>query len=240
SACKKRCVTKQLAELADTHSVLELSSGHSLHCLDMSDSRNHYISIKKDLSVQIHRIQTATKYRVARASKIYCSTEAVPAMHLFVSFSNDMSVPDVEQADKSSEVSFADSLAHVIVEDYESSGLVNIDIDPEQVRAGSPQLVGPDPGIEDLYLDIPWLNPTINQANLDKRIQGSRPASVSIEASCEPSASIQDTPNSQLHAYGPPSSEDGLDIQSFELAQHEPEMQAEDFVGGNIDYVDNH
>ncbi|KAJ2776706.1 R8 protein [Coemansia javaensis] len=96
-------------------------------------------------------------------------------------------------------------------------------------RGGSPVADVPDDdddgggGTRDIHLDIPWLNPRV----LDDIRRGSamvRPQSVHAESSAgtasrhADSVSRQSTPGSHVPSLDPPSSDDGLDIQPFELA----------------------
>ncbi|KAJ1879777.1 hypothetical protein LPJ57_002645, partial [Coemansia sp. RSA 486] len=146
----------------------------------------------------------------------------------------DSLLQTAENADNISEISYAELAAYAFADDHGDTSPIYNDIDPEEVRGGSLPVVGLDSGIQDLYLDIPWLNQQTVQTGLEKRFPASRSVSVSREASREPSASVQDTPNSyaHTHAHGPPSSEDELEIHSFELVQHNPETLANGVTKG--------
>ncbi|KAJ1730656.1 hypothetical protein LPJ61_002901 [Coemansia biformis] len=84
-------------------------------------------------------------------------------------------------------------------------------------------ILEPSDGILDIHLDVPWLNPT-----LLAEVQRQRPAigsqltladsSAAVASQQPPSISRQSTPASRVPSLDPPSSDDGLDIQPFELA----------------------
>ncbi|KAI8320359.1 hypothetical protein GQ54DRAFT_340653 [Martensiomyces pterosporus] len=82
-----------------------------------------------------------------------------------------------------------------------------------------------------LNLDIPWLNPKL-LSGMQRSDSGSRQTSVRTESSIDSpelhqrNGSIEDTPVSRASSMDPPSSDDGLEIQQFELAANGLEPEA--------------
>ncbi|KAJ2734954.1 hypothetical protein IW152_001936 [Coemansia sp. BCRC 34962] len=105
-------------------------------------------------------------------------------------------------------------------------------------RGGTPvtsALLADDDQYPDIHLDIPWLNPNVFNPTRRRQLMG-QTLSIHTESSPEPalhqhqlrrySASSADTPVSRAPSLDPPSSENGIEIQSFQLAAHnlgEPE-----------------
>ncbi|KAJ2721667.1 R8 protein [Coemansia sp. D1744] len=100
------------------------------------------------------------------------------------------------------------------------------DSELEQGRAASAGDVIQPVNEDELFnidVDIPWLNPDV----LDEMLRlhpPSRPSSVLPESSI--GGSRQSTPGTRVLSLDLPSSEDGLDVQSFELAAHNLEPSA--------------
>ncbi|KAJ1954513.1 hypothetical protein GGI12_005773, partial [Dipsacomyces acuminosporus] len=80
-----------------------------------------------------------------------------------------------------------------------------------------------------LNLDIPWLNPKL-RSGMQRR--ESRSMSIHAESSTDNliphqrSSPIEGTPMSRAHSLDLPSSDDGIEIQHFELAANDPEPDA--------------
>ncbi|KAJ2752896.1 R8 protein [Coemansia pectinata] len=106
-------------------------------------------------------------------------------------------------------------------------------------RGGTPatnDLLAGNDQYPDIHLDIPWLNPDIFNPAWNRQSMG-QALSIRTESSPEPalhqhhrqsrhSASSIGTPASRAPSLDPPSSDDGIEIQSFQLAAHnlgEPE-----------------
>ncbi|KAJ2781582.1 hypothetical protein GGI15_003180 [Coemansia interrupta] len=100
----------------------------------------------------------------------------------------------------------------------------DLDLELEERRGEAPGAAERELDHLDLHLDIPWLNP--DMLNLAQRSQSAAGRSVSIRTESSPdparharqhSASVLGTPNSHVASLDPLSSEDGLEIRSFEL-----------------------
>ncbi|KAJ2794417.1 hypothetical protein H4S07_006763 [Coemansia furcata] len=107
-------------------------------------------------------------------------------------------------------------------------------------RGGTPAtsaLLAGNEQYPDIHLDIPWLNPNIFNRIQHRQSMG-QALSIRTESSPEPalrqhcsqsrhSASSAGTPASRAPSLDPPSSDNGIEIQSFQLAVHnlgEPEL----------------
>ncbi|KAJ2721546.1 R8 protein [Coemansia sp. Benny D115] len=113
--------------------------------------------------------------------------------------------------------------------DVKGGGDYDSDSELEQPRGGSPAGPANEADYLNLHMEIPWLNPKIlDSIQRRQSIASSRQHSVSIQTESSPdpavfgsyrrSASVQGTPASHASIPDLPSSDDGLEIRSFELA----------------------
>ncbi|KAJ2706739.1 R8 protein [Coemansia sp. IMI 203386] len=237
-ARKRQRLGSQPACLTDIDGLFEIGTDYIPYNLGPVVLGNRILG-NGNWSAKSRSLKTTVKKRVANAQRMYRVANSVSVMHLFATFSSepmDSLLQTAENADNISEISsYTELAAYAFADDHGDTSPIYNDIDPEEVRGGSLPVVGPNSSIQDLYLDIPWLNQQAVQTGLERRFPASRSVSVSREASREPSASVQDTPNSyaHTHAHGPPSSEDELEIHSFELVLHNPENPADGVTKGH-------
>ncbi|KAJ1720679.1 R8 protein [Coemansia erecta] len=113
----------------------------------------------------------------------------------------------------------------------------DLDLELEELRGEAPETTEQELDHLDLHLDIPWLNPDMFNPAQRRQSAAGRSVSIRTESSPDParygrqnSASIQGTPNSHVPSLDPLSSEDGLEIRSFELtapgADADPNLDA--------------
>ncbi|KAJ1893843.1 hypothetical protein LPJ66_005524 [Kickxella alabastrina] len=120
-------------------------------------------------------------------------------------------------------------------DDHHMSAVLDVELDLEQRRGASTPAVSEEADYFNLHMDIPWLNPKVFDPLQRRQSAVSGQLSVRAESSPDPAAasrqyiaSVHGTPASRVPSLDPPSSDDGLEIRSFELAAQTPDQQIDD------------
>ncbi|KAJ1945983.1 hypothetical protein GGF37_001418, partial [Kickxella alabastrina] len=120
-------------------------------------------------------------------------------------------------------------------DDNHMSAVLDVDLDLEQRRGASTPAVSEEADYFNFHMDIPWLNPKVFDPLQRRQSAVSGQLSVRAESSPDPGAasrqhiaSVHGTPASRVPSLDPPSSDDGLEIRSFELAAQTPDQQIDD------------
>ncbi|KAJ2313458.1 hypothetical protein IWW54_001504 [Coemansia sp. RSA 2705] len=120
-------------------------------------------------------------------------------------------------------------------------GMGSSDSELELGRGGLP--MADEGNLFNIDLDIPWLNPDLLNGMQRHQLPPSRPPSVHAESSADTAllhhstaGSRQSTPASRVPSLDLPSSDDRLDVQSFELAAHNLEASS---IAENVHSLDS-